>query len=156
MRIPTAGWCTAVFLLATTPPVSAQRHINLNFGGSYAEALGGQFGVEARLGYYPLEKPADFFIGGDYFFADCREGCSLWGWRLGAHLHPAKWTSYPFLSGSLGGREWKRGEKRFSPEGFSLGAGYRKIVGKLRIQIEVSREFLGEELDQWVFRIGTG
>ncbi len=156
MRFPTAiGWVGA-FLTLMASPGEAQRHLNVNLGGSFAETLGGQFGVEARIGYSPSGKPADFFVGGDYFFADCREDCSLWGWRAGAHLHPSRPGSYPFISGAFGGREWERGEKSMKRTGVSLGVGYRKTVWKLRIQAEIAREFLGKELNQWVFRIGTG
>ncbi len=156
MRIPTVIWFVLACLSATVVPASAQKHINLNGGGSYAEALGGQFGVEARIGFYPSKRPVDLFVGGDYFFASCREDCNLWGWRLGAHVHTSNPGSYPFLSAAFGGREMKRGEESFSPTGVSVGAGYRLTVGKLRIQAEIAREFLGKELDQWVIRLGTG
>jgi hypothetical protein len=156
MRIQVAIGCVGAFLLATVAPASGQRHINLNLGGSYAEALGGQFGIEARLGFYPSKRPVDLFVGGDYFFASCREDCSLWGWRIGAHLHPSNPSSYPFLSAAFGGRELKRGEESWNRSGVSVGAGYRFTVGKFRIQAEIAREFLGKELDQWVIRLGTG
>ncbi len=144
------------FLGLVASPGMGQSHVNLNGGGSYAEALGGQFGIEARLGFYPSNRPVDFFGGGDYFFASCEEECRLWGWRLGAHLHPSTNRSYPFISGTFGGRELKRGDKTSSRMGFSVGAGYRVTLGRVRIQAEISREFLGKDLNQWVFRIGTG
>jgi hypothetical protein len=156
MKTPVPFVLLGAILAIGTSPAHGQRHVNLNGGGSYAEALGGQFGLEARLGYYPSNQPIDIFVGGDYYFASCKEDCSLWGWRFGAHLHPSTPGSYPFVSGAFGGREWERGVESSSRTGFSVGAGYRLMLGKVRFQVEISREFLGEDLDQWVFRIGTG
>lgn len=140
--------------LAAPPSVAGQ--LNLNAGASYAEALGGQWGIEGRIGFYPPALPVDLFGGVEYFLADCEEDCSLWGWRMGANLHTGTPGLQPFLSGSYVGRKWERGSRRLDRTGVALGAGLRVGVGKLRVQAEVSREFLGDDLNQWVFRVGSG
>jgi hypothetical protein len=142
-----------LFLVGATP---AEGQFNLNAGASYAEALGGQWGIEGRIGYYPPGLPMDFFGGAEYFFTDCQEDCSLWGWRLGGVLRTTTPGLQPFFSGALVGREWERGERELSKTGLALGAGFRMTVWKLGIRAEVAREFLGGDLDQWVFRLGTG
>jgi hypothetical protein len=138
---------------AATP---SEGQLNLNLGAAYAEALDGQWGIEARIDSYPLAMPMTLFAGGEYFFASCDEDCGLWGWRVGGLIRSTTPGFQPFLSGAWVGREWERGERELSETGISLGVGFRITVWKLGIRAEASREFLGGDLDQWVFRLGTG
>jgi hypothetical protein len=145
----------AVALLA----ISAQEleaQLNLNGGASYAEALGGQWGVEGRIGFYPPAFPVDLFAGGEYFFASCPVDCALRGWWVGGTLHSTTPGFQPYLTAAYVGRKWERADQERSKTGKALGAGVRVGVWKLRMQVELTREFLGGDLDQWVFRIGTG
>ena len=154
MKIPAIG--VALVSLQAFGISDLNGQLNLNAGVSYAEALGGQWGIEGRVGWYPHPAPVDFFGGGEYFFADCTNDCSLWGGRLGATLHTDSPDVQPFLSAALVGRSWKRGEAETDRLGPALGGGVRLVWGKVRFQAEVSREFLKGDLNQWVFRIGTG
>jgi len=134
---------------------SAEGQLNLTGGVSYAEALEGQWGIDARLELDPPMLPIGVFAGADYFFARCSEECSLWGWRAGATFHIATPVIQPYLTGAYVGRKWKDGNEELDRTGLSIGAGIRVSL-RLRIQAEATREFLGGDLDQWVFRIGLG
>ena len=135
---------------------SVEGQLNLNAGLSYAEALEGQWGVEARVVVSPPGFPVDLFGGADYFFSQCDEECSLWGWRAGANLRMATPSLQPYLTGAYVGRKWELGDRRLDRTGLALGGGIRVGLGKLRIYTEITREFLGNDLNQWVFRIGLG
>lgn len=152
--LPARSLMIMIFFAVGFSGVEAQ--LNLNGGASYAEALGGQWGVEGRLGFYPPGLPFDFFGGAEYFFADCEEECGLWGGRVGAILHSPTPGFQPYLTGAFVQRRWTLGDEQLDRRGMSAGAGIRVGLGKLRIQGEVTREFLGGDLDQWVIRLGTG
>jgi hypothetical protein len=143
-----------ILTLLAVSPVEGQ--LNLNGGATFSEALGGQWGIEGRIGVYPYGLPADFFVGADYFFTDCDEDCGLWGARVGGHLSLSTTGLRPFLSGSFVRRSWESGNRARTPTGWSVGTGVRVGFWKLSLQAELSREFLGEDLDRWVVRIGTG
>jgi hypothetical protein len=144
----------ATAILAGTA-ATVEGQISLHAGVSYAEALGGQWGADARLGYHFISLPVEVFAGADYFPADCEEECSLWGWRLGGDLRFPIPGVTPYLSGAWVHREWERGAGSLNKEGVSLGIGISLELG-LRIRAEASREFLGGDLDQVVFRMGLG
>ena len=143
---------SALALLAAATS-SAECQLNLMGGVSYAGALEGQWGIDARLGLDPPILPVGAFVGADYFLASCDVDCSLWGWRAGAILHSSAPAVQPYLTGAYVGRKWERGEENMDKTGISLGAGVRMGAG-FRIQAEVTREFLGDDLNQWVLRIG--
>jgi hypothetical protein len=153
-KVPRVVCLLQVLVFLAVSPVQGQ--LNLNGGATYAETLGGQWGIEARIAVYPYGLPADFFAGADYFFTDCEEDCGLWGARVGGHLSLSDTRLSPFLSGAFVRRSWESGARNRTPTGWSAGAGFRLVVWKVRIQAELSREFLGEKLDQWVIRLGTG
>ena len=133
----------------------AEGQLSLVGGAAYTEALEGQWGIDARLGVDPPMLPIGFFGGADYFFADCSQDCSLWGWRLGAILHTATPGIQPYLTGAYLAREVERGGSAEKRIGVALGAGLRVRAG-FRIQAEATWEFLGGGLDHWVVRIGFG
>ena len=153
-RVPLAARCLPAMTLLAITPVHGQ--LNLNAGATVAEALGGQWGVEGRVGFYPSGLPVDFFVGADYFFADCTRDCGLWGARAGGHLSFPQPGIEPFVSSAFLRRNWESGEETRTPTGWSFGVGFRVVVWKLRLQAELSRELLGGDLDQWVIRLGTG
>ncbi len=141
--------------LSAVAAASAEGQLNLTGGVSYAEALEGQWGIDARLGLDLPMLPIGVFGGADYFFAGCSEECSLWGWRAGAVFRFATPVFQPYLTGAYVGRKWEVGNEELDRTGLSMGAGIRMGL-KIRIQAEANREFLGGDLDQWVFRIGLG
>jgi hypothetical protein len=99
--------------------------------------------------------PLGVFGGADYYPASCEKSCSLWGYRVGAILHSSASTVQPYLTGGYVVRERKlddTSEKRF---GLAVGAGLRTTKG-LRVQAEATWEFLGDDLNRWVVRIGLG
>ena len=134
-------------------PVEGQ--ITLVWSGVYTEALGGQWGGDVRLGIEPPLSPVGVFGGADYFATECPDHCGLWGWRVGGTVRSTTPGLQPFLTGAFLVRELEEGDTAAKNEGLSLGAGLRLSLGFV-IQGEVTREFLGEPLDHWVFRVGIG
>lgn len=135
--------------------VSAEGQLSLYAGGSYAEALGGQWGADVRLAYNFIVLPVEAFAGADYFLTDCEDPCGLWGWRIGGDLRFPIPGVTPFLSGAWVYREWELGLESLENRGLAIGGGISIDLG-IRIRAEASREFLGEDLDQFVVRVGLG
>lgn len=102
---------------------SAEGQLNLTGGVSYAEALEGQWGLDARVELDPPMLPIGVFAGADYFFARCGEECSLWGWRARAIFHLATPVLQPYLTGAYVGRKWEEGNEKLNRTGLSLGPG---------------------------------
>ncbi len=134
---------------------TAEGQLNLVGGVSYAEALEGQWGIDARLGLDPPMLPVGAFLGADYFPASCDVDCSLWGWRAGVTLHTSTPAIQPFLTGAYVGRKWERGDEDMDKTGISLGVGLR-LAFRFLIRAEATREFLGGDLNQWVLRVNLG
>ncbi len=143
---------SAFLALAFTP---AQGQLEVWAGATYAEALDGQWGGDARLSYTFPALPVSVFAGGDYFLADCDEECSLWGWRFGGNLRVPFLGLTPYASGAWVNRKWESGDRIAEKEGLALGVGLSLGLG-LRVQVEASREFLGGDLDQWLLRASLG
>lgn len=59
----------------------------------------------------------------------------------------------PYFTGALVGRKWELGTESLSKQGLSAGFGVSVKFG-LSVFGEVNREFLGDDLDQWVMRVG--
>lgn len=152
MRIPASLLLSLAFLGSTHTSVEGQ--LTLEAGISYAEALGGQWGGDVRLGYGLMASPAAVFIGADYYLADCEQRCGLWGWRIGGTLDiPIPWVT-PYALGAWVHREKEFGAASREKEGLALGVGVGLDLGRL-IRGEVHREFLGGDLDQLVFKVGV-
>jgi hypothetical protein len=145
----------AALVILAVGAAPAESQINVTGGVAYTNALEGQWGIDARLGLDPPMFPLGAFAGADYFPAECLERCSLWGWRVGLILHPAASALQPFLTGAYIGRERRLVDRTLQRTGLSLGVGFRVEFG-LRMRAAVTREFLGEGLDQWIVRIGVG
>jgi hypothetical protein len=147
------------FLLATAilavTATSAESQVSLHAGATHAEALGGQWGADARLGYNFIALPVEVFAGADYFLAGCEEDCGLWGWRLGGDLRFPIPGATPYVTGAWVHRERELGTVTKEKEGIALGVGISVDFG-FRIRAEVCREFLGGDLEQLVFRVGLG
>jgi hypothetical protein len=133
----------------------AEGQLTLAWSGVFTEALGGQWGGDVRLGVEPPLSPVGVFGGADYFFTECPETCGLWGWRVGGIVKSTNPVLQPYLTGALLVRELETGDTVGKREGLSLGIGLRLSFG-LMVQGEITREFLGEPLDHWVFRVGIG
>jgi len=138
--------------IAATP---SHGQLQLWVGGAYTEALGGQWGGDARLAYNFVALPLEVFGGGDYFVTECEESCSLRGWRVGGNLRFPIPGLTPYVSGAWVWRDWEVGVAKPKKEGLALGAGVSLEFG-IRIQAEASREFLGGELDKLMFRVALG
>ena len=136
-------------------PTPAQAQLGLWVGGAHAEAMGGQWGADALLAYNLLALPVEVFGGVDYFVARCDRDCGLWGWRVGGNLRFSIPGVTPYLAGAWVRREWELEVAKERREGLAVGAGVSIDFG-LRIRGEVHREFLGGDLDRFVFRISLG
>ena len=143
-----------LFLVAWTP-LPGHGQLSLVAGAVHTKDLGGQTGVDARLGLDPPLMPVGVFVGADYFPARCDPGCKLWGYRAGAILHTSTPGIQPYISGAYLVRERRLGDETEKRFGMALGAGFRVTTG-FRIQAEATWESLGGSLDHWVFRIGLG
>ena len=134
---------TLLLVLAVLPvtATTAEGQLNLYAGPSHSEVLGGSWGADVSLGYNLIALPLGFLAGADYFLTDCREGCSLWGWRLGVDLRFPIPGATPYVSGSWVHREGELGMGSFEKEGISMGAGLSLDLG-VRIRAEVNREFV--------------
>jgi hypothetical protein len=134
---------------------AVQGQLKLWVGGAYTEALDGQWGADGRLAYNLIALPVEVFAGADYFLPDCEDDCSLWGWRLGGNLRLPVPGLTPYGSAAWVNRELGIGEGLERRDGVAIGVGLSLEVG-LKIQGEISREFLGGELDKTVFRLALG
>lgn len=143
-----------LFFLAWNP-LPGQAQLSLVAGAVHTKDLGGQTGVDARLGFDPPMIPVGFFAGADYFPASCDQGCKLWGYRAGAILHTSTPGLQPYVTGAYLVRERSLGDEAEKRFGMALGAGFRVTTG-FRIQAEATWESLGGALNHWVFRIGLG
>ena len=143
-----------LFFLAFCPS-RTEGQLSLVGSAVYTEALQGQWGIDGRLGVDLSALPVGFFGGVDYFFADCQEACSLWGWRAGAILHTATPVVQPYLTGAYLERVLEERDASQRHLGLAFGGGIR-VEAALQIQAEATWEFLGGKLNQWVFRIGLG
>lgn len=141
--------------ILASAPVSAEGQLSLYAGGAYAEALGGQWGADVRLAYNFIVLPVGVFTGADYFLTDCEDPCGLWGWWIGGDLRFPIPGVTPFLSGAWVHREWESGLEGLENRGPAIGFGINIDLG-IRIRAEASREFLGDDLDQFVVRVGLG
>ena len=139
-------------LLAGTA-TTAQSQVSVSAGAAYAEALDGKWGVDGRLSFDFPVFPLGVFAGADYFWTSCDEDCSLWGWNLGGKLRLPFPIVSPYVTGALVGRKWERGSESLDTQGMSAGVG-ADIKFALKLFGEVNREFLGDDLDQWVIKVG--
>jgi len=153
LRVSRLVWLLLCFLAVC--PSRTEGQLSLVTSVAYTEALEGQWGIDGRIGVDLPSLPVGFFGGADYFFADCREACSLWGWRVGAIIHTATRVAQPYLTGAYLEREMEEGDVSHRHHGLAFGAGIR-VKAVLKIQAEATWEFLGGKLNQWVFRIGLG
>jgi hypothetical protein len=153
MRFSIVVLLAAGFLVVD--PSAASGQVTVAAGIAQTQALGGQRGGDLRVAFMPPLLPVGFFAGVDYFFTDCAEDCSLWGYRIGGLLHTGTPAFQPFLSGGYVVRDLETDGVDSRRSGIALGVGLRVGVG-VSLYGEVSREFLGGPLDDWVFRIGLG
>lgn len=140
----------SLILISTS---SVEGQLSLSAGGAYAEALDGQWGLDGVMSFGIPAFPADVFAGADYFWTSCDEDCSLWGWRLGGRVRFPVPVVSPYFTGALVGRKWELGNESLSEQGLSAGLGVSVKFG-FSVFGEVNREFLGDDLDQWVMRVG--
>ena len=136
-------------------PTMAAGQLGLWVGVAHAEALEGQWGGDVMVAYNLVALPLEVFGGADYFVARCNRDCSLWGWRVGGNLRMGSPGIAPYVSGAWVRREWELEVAKSRKEGIALGGGL-SIEAGFRIRGEVHREFLGGDLDRFVFRVSLG
>ncbi len=147
--------CLFLATLLALAPSSLGGQLNLVAGAAHTQDLGGQWGADFRVGLDPPGMPVGIFGGADYFPGSCQKSCSLWGYRIGAILHPSTPAIQPYLTGAYVVRERHLDDTVEKRVGLAVGVGLRTTRG-IRVQVEAGWEVLGNDLRYWVVRVGLG
>jgi hypothetical protein len=143
----------AALALLCVGPLNGQ--LTVTVGAVKTEALGGQWGGDARLWVEPPGSPLGVYLGAEYFLPDCPEECSLWGWRAGGYLRWVLPALDPYLTGAYVVQELDQGGGRSGNVGLALGIGARLHL-PIDAFAEATWEVFDGSPDGWSLRFGIG